>query len=147
MEPVVYTRKGDVHTFRTGLAGLETLVVDHTGVPAEGRNGLAKQLLASSALACYGMMLAAVLDARKIAYTELTGTASMELGPNAGGQGRVRRMRIAFTVSMPADGAKAVFERCARIMQGGCLVTGSLHDGIEMEYALDGLYGRGGSDG
>lgn len=142
MEPVVYTRKGDIHTFQTGIAYLETLTVDHTGVPAEERNGLAKQLLASSALACYGTMLAAVLDARKLAYTELTGTASMELGPNANGQGRVRRIRISFTVAMPDDGAKTIFERCVRIMQGGCLVTGSLHDGIEMEYALAARYGN-----
>ena len=142
MEPVVYTRRGDVHTFRTGIADVETLVVDHTGVPVEERNGLAKSLLASSALACYGTMLAAVLDARKVVYTGMRGTATLELGPNASGQGRVKRIRLAFTVEMPNDAEKAVFERCVRIMQGGCLVTGSLHDGIEMDYALEARFGE-----
>lgn len=142
MEPIVYTRKGDVHVFRTGIAAMETFVVDHTGVSPEERNGLAKGLLASSALACYGMMLAAVLEARKVAYEEIKGTATLELGPGPGGQGRVRRIRLAFVVALPNGEAKAVFERCARIMQGGCLVTGSLRDGIEMEYALEARYGE-----
>lgn len=142
MEPVVYTRTGDVHTFRSGLVHPRALVVDHTDVPAEERNGLAKRLLASAALACYGTLLAAVLDARKVPYSGLTGTATLEVGANANGQGRVRRMRIAFAVDLPNGEAKAVFERCARIMRGGCLVTGSLHDGVEMEYSLEAHYGN-----
>ena len=56
MEPVIYSREGDVQTFTLGVPGLESLVVDQTGVPTEQRNGLAKQLLASAALSCYGTM-------------------------------------------------------------------------------------------
>ncbi len=133
---VVYTRKGDVHSFETGAAGLQTLTVDYTGVPAEERHGLAKQLLASSALACYGGMLSALLEVRKAHVAAITGKAFVDVGPNANGQGRVTTIRLEFRVDLP-EAERALFERCAKIMQSGCLVTSSLHEGIAMSYDLD----------
>lgn len=139
MEQVIYTRKGEVETFQIGLPGLEAIVADHSGVPPEERNGLAKRLLASAVLSCYGAMLAAVLDARQVHYTGLTGRAIVELGPNSKGQGRVRHIHIAFSVALPR-GERELFERSARVMQNGCLVTGSLHEGIAMSYELNAIH-------
>lgn len=136
---VLYSKKGDVHTFETGVAGLQTFVVDHSGVPAEEGNGLAKQLLASSALACYGSMLAGALEAREVPYTSMNGKASFTMGPNKAGQGRVKSMHLEFTVELPENAADG-FERCAKIMKNGCLVTGSLHEGMELSYALEPKY-------
>lgn len=138
---VTYTRKGDVHTFETGIAGCETLVIDHTHVPADQRGGMAKQLLASAALACYAAALAGALEARGAHYETIEGDAEMELGPNESGQGRVQSMTLSFRVTLPEDDSE-IFERCARIMRHGCLVTGSLHDGIEMHYELKPCYAR-----
>lgn len=134
-QQVTYTRKGDIQTFATGLAGLGTLTVDLGGVPLAERNGLAKQLLASSALACYGGMLAATLEARDVPYSSITGTATLELGPNQAGQGRVKNMHLEFQVDLPEAFAE-VFDRCAKIMKNGCLVTGSLHDGFAVSHVL-----------
>lgn len=138
---VTYTRKGDVQTFETGLASLGTFSVDHTGLAPEERNGLAKQLLASSALACYGSMLAATLEAREVPYTAINGKASMELGPNKSGQGRVKKIVLEFSVDLPEAYAD-VFERCSKIMKNGCLVTGSLHEGSEVTHMLNANYSK-----
>lgn len=138
-QQVIYTRKGDIQTFETGLAGLKTIIVDHSGVAAEARNGLAKQLLASSALACYGSMLAATLDAREVPYSAISGSARLELGPNAAGQGRIKTMVLEFNVELP-KAYTDVFERCVKIMKNGCLVTGSMHEGFEVSHVLNALY-------
>ena len=140
-QEVTYLRKGDVQTFATGLAGLGTITVDHGGVAAEERNGLAKQLLASSALACYGSMLAATLEARDVPYASISGTATLELGPNKAGQGRVKNMVLTFTVDLPEKYAD-VFERCAKIMKNGCLVTGSMHEGFTVSHVLNPVYSQ-----
>lgn len=132
---VDYHRQGDIHTFKTQVPGLETLTVDYTGIPDEERMGLAKQLMASSALACYGAMLGAALDARGAKYTSIAGSATPVLGANEAGQGRVKKLELKFTVCLPEDDRK-IFERCVKIMKNGCLVTGSFHEGIEMSYDL-----------
>ena len=136
---VTYERHGDVHTFQLGNPVMDTFTVDYSSVPPEERTGLPKELLASSALACYGAMLGAALDARKVAYTKIQGKADIEVGPNSRGQGRVKKITLQFSVTLP-EKDRTSFERCARIMENGCLITGSLHEGIEMEYHLDAAY-------
>ena len=136
---VKYTRQGDVHTFDIGLPGLEKIVIDHTGVPEEQRGGVAKQLLACAALSCYTAALAGALEARGAHYTVITAESGMELGANDVGQGRVRRMHLDVSVELPAQDSD-IFNRCAKIMKKGCLVTGSLHEGIDMTYDLTPKY-------
>ena len=48
-------------------------------------------------------------------------------------------MKLDFSVELSPDDAP-VFERCAKIMLNGCLVTGSLQDGMDMEYQLRAVY-------
>lgn len=134
-QEVLYMRAGDVQTLTTGLPGLETLTIDHTGVPVEERAGVAKQLLASSALICYGSMLAGALEARDVPFTALKGKATLTLGPNESGKGSIQRMLLEFSVTLPESSAD-VFERCAKIMKNGCLITSSLHDGFEVVHDL-----------
>ncbi len=132
---VRYTKKGDVHTFETGLPAFEKIVIDQTDVPEEERGGVAKQLLACAALSCYTAALAGALDARGSSYTSITGEATLGLGPNEVGQGRVKNMVLEVRVDLPKGDAE-IFNRCAKIMRQGCLVTGSLHEGMEVTYDL-----------
>ena len=85
----------------------------------------------------YGLVaaLSGSLEARDAAYNSIEAEASMELGPNAVGQGRVKAMHLDVSVNLDSA-SMPVFERCARIMKNGCLVTGSLHEGIHMTYSL-----------
>jgi osmotically inducible protein OsmC len=136
---VVYTREGDVHSFETGVPGLEKITIDYTEVPAEERNGLAKQLLACSLLSCYGSMLATALDVRGAEVSSIVGKATPEFGKSETGQARVTKMNLEFTVHLPEEDID-IFERCEKIMKKGCLLTGSIHEGIEMSYDLKPVY-------
>ena len=138
-QPVVYKREGDVHSFQTGVAGLENLTIDYTEVPSEERTGLAKQLLACSLLSCYGAMLATALEVRGADVTSIIGKATPEFGKSSTGQARVTKMKLEFTVHLDEDDAP-IFDRCAKIMKKGCLLTGSVHDGIEMSYDLEPVF-------
>lgn len=139
-EKVKYIKQGDVHTFETGLPAFEKIVIDQTNVPEDERGGVAKQLLACSALSCYAAALAGALDAREARYTAIRGEATFGMGLNEVGQGRVQNMRLEVSVELPKEDAD-IFNRCAKIMKKGCLVTGSLHEGIEMTYDLKADYG------
>ena len=134
-----YTRKGDIHTFETDLSGMEKLVIDHTGVPPEQRGGTAKLLLEAAAIACYSASLAGALEARKADYASITATAALDFGADAVGRSRITGMKLDFSVELDAADAP-IFERCAKLMRNGCLVTGSLHDGIDMAYTLNAVY-------
>lgn len=132
---VSYSRQGDVHTIETGGAALPQLVVDNTNVPENQRGGTAKQLLGSAAIFCYMSALLGSLDARGVKYSNASATATLEVGGNDLGQGRVKKITIDATVTLAEEDA-STFERVEKIMKQGCLITGSLHDGIQMAYNL-----------
>lgn len=136
---VVFSREGDTDTFDLGHPALEKLVVEYGGLTQEQRAGLPKMLLASSALSCYAAMLSAALEARGIRYADLKGVAELDVGPNALGHGRVASVKLHFSLTL-AEADKDVFARVERIMRNGCLVTASLHDGMEVSYELEPRY-------
>ncbi len=138
---VEYSRKGDVHSIDTGAGALGGITVDFTDVPAEQRGGVAKQLLGASALFCYCSALVGALEARGARFSDVHGKATLHVGGNDLGQGRVKKIDIEVQVSLPEEDEE-IFTRCAKIMKQGCLVTGSLHDGIEMAYDLKAEYGE-----
>lgn len=132
---VAYHRNGDVHTIETGGA-LGNIIIDNTSVPADQRGGTAKQLLGAAALYCYAAALNAAMEARGLRYNSLDLTALMDVDANEKGQSRVMKITITANVGIDEEDLD-LFERVARVMKNGCLVTGSLHDGIAMEYKLN----------
>ena len=133
---VAYHRNGDVHTIETGGAALGNIVIDNTNVPADQRGGTAKQLLGAAALYCYAAALNAAMEARGLKYNSLDLTALMDVDANEKGQSRVLKITITANVGIDEEDLDT-FDRVARVMKNGCLVTGSLHDGIAMEYRLN----------
>ena len=132
---VSYSRQGDVHTIETGGVALPKIVVDNTNVPENQRGGTAKQLLGTAAIFCYMSALLGSLDARGVKYSDAKATATLEVGGNELGQGRVKKITIDASVTLSEEDA-STFERVEKIMKQGCLITGSLHDGIQMAYNL-----------
>lgn len=129
-------KKGDVSIIETGGAALKNIVIDNTDVPEEQRGGTAKQLLGAAALYCYAASLTAAMEARALRYTSLDLSAALDVGHNEKGQSRVLKITITADVGIDEDDLD-LFERVARVMKSGCLVTGSLHDGIDMAYELN----------
>ena len=132
---VSYSRKGDVHAIHTGGKALGDIIIDNTGVPVEERGGTAKQLLGASAVYCYASSLTAAMEARGLRYGSLDISATLDVGVNDKAQSRVLKMIVQAVVGIEEED-QDLFDRVARGMKGGCLVTGSLHDGIDMEYHL-----------
>lgn len=126
---VSYSRKGDVHAIHTGGKALGDIIIDNTGVPVEERGGTAKQLH------CYASSLTAAMEARGLRYGSLDISATLDVGVNDKAQSRVLKMIVQAVVGIEEED-QDLFDRVARVMKGGCLVTGSLHDGIDMEYHL-----------
>ena len=125
-----------VYTIETGGVVLPQIVIDNRGVPQEQQAGTAKRLLAGASLYCYCSMLEAALLARDVDFEDIRATAELQLGRNEQGKSRVLKMVIRCSVRVN-ERDEAVFRRVEKMMAQGCLVTGSLHDGIPMEYELE----------
>lgn len=125
-----------VYTIETGGVVLPQIVIDNRGVPQEQQAGTAKRLLAGASLYCYCSMLEAALLARDVDFEDIRATAELQLGRNEQGKSRVLKMVIRCSVRVN-ERDEAVFRRVQKMMAQGCLVTGSLHDGIPMEYELE----------
>lgn len=132
---ITYTRKGDVHTIDAGEGALAPIVVDYTPFEPKLRSGTAKKLLGAAAVFCYCEALTGSLEARGVKYENLKATADLTVGGNDLGQGRVKEITLTITLDVSESDAET-FARVEKIMKQGCLVTGSLHDGIKMNYDL-----------
>ena len=136
---VSYHKNGDVHTIKTGGAALGDIIIDNSGIPQEARGGTAKQLLGAAALFCYASALNAAMEARALRPTSLDLAATLDVGANDKGQSRILKITITANVGIDEEDLD-LFERVARVMKNGCLVTGSLHDGITVDYQLNAVY-------
>ena len=90
----------------------------------------------AEAVRAYCSMLEAALLARDVDFEDIRATAELQLGRNEQGRSRVLKMVIRCSVRVN-ERDEAMFRRVEKMMAQGCLVTGSLHDGIPMEYELE----------
>ena len=136
MGTVLYSNDGDVQTFDIGVRGLEQIVVDQRKVPEELRPGLARQLLASSCLACYGAVIQAALKRAGIGFSTVRGEAELGFGLNGEGAGRVRKIHLRFEVVLKEEKDRLAFNLSSSLFQDPCFITGSLIDGIEVSHEV-----------
>lgn len=132
---VSYSREGNKHIVATGNKALGDIIIDTTDVPAEERNGTAKQLLCASTLYCYCSALTSAMEARGLEYKDIKAKAILEAGNNDKNVSRVLSITLDVQVEIDEEDLDT-FERIQKVMRNGCLVTSSLHDGIEMNYNL-----------
>ncbi len=131
-----YTRKGNVHTIDFGVPAMGKIVIDFDAVPEDQRTGISKALLSASLCSCYANTLAEALDAREANVTEITTQTDLVLGENANKQGRVTGAEINTKVEISQEDADT-FERIQKIMRNGCFISGSVHEGVHMDYNLN----------
>ncbi len=135
---VEYFRENEKHTIKTGNAALGDIVINTENIPAEERNGTAKQLLCASTLFCYCSALVSAMDTRGMKYGAIKAKANLTAGNNENNVSRVLEIELNVDVEIDEDDYDT-FERIKKIMRNGCLVTSSVHDGIHMKYNLNAL--------
>lgn len=134
--PVVkYIREKNIHTIDFDIPSMGKIVIDYDKVPQEERMGIAKALLSAATLACYSATLGSTAEARDVEVHALNAEAKLILGHNQNKQARVTGIDLDVTVSLDKEN-EAVFERCQKIMRHGCLITASVHEGLDMKYNL-----------
>ncbi len=134
---IMYSYKNSKHEISVAGNTSDNIMLNQKCEACSENIGVAKQLLISSTLMCYSSSLIEAMNARKVQYSEILATATAELGKSQMGASRIVQISLDVKVRLENDEQLAVFERCKKIMKHGCLITGSLHDGIHMEYSLD----------
>ncbi len=132
---VSYLRDGDKHIIETSNPTLGKIVIDHEGVAPELKLGIAKQFLAAASLQCYCATLAQAMDARDFKYKSIKATANLFTGKNDQNLNKILNVDLDINVEID-EKDKEAFERIQKIMRSGCIVTNSIHDGINMNYNL-----------
>ncbi len=132
---VKYSREGEKHTINTGNAAIGDIIINTKDIPAEERNGTAKQLLCASTLYCYCSALVSAMETRGLEYKNLNAIAHLSAGNNENNVSRVLEIELEVHVEIDEDDLDT-FERIQKVMRNGCLVTSSLHEGIHMKYNL-----------
>ncbi len=132
---ISYLRENDKHIINTDHISLGQIVIDHSNVASEDRKGVAKQFVAIASVYCYCATLADAMETRGLKYKNIQATAELVTGKNEKNANKI--LNISIDVQVDIDEAdKELFERVQMVMRNGCIVTNSIHDGIEMEYNL-----------
>lgn len=129
-------RKGPEIDLDFESSALGTVHVDNNALPENERAGSAKKLLGASVLYCYIAALDKALDTRGARYESIVGNATVKAGENDKGQGRIVGIDLNVKVRMDAD-YEDIFERVAKIMRKGCLVSATLEAAFPINYNLE----------
>lgn len=129
-------RKGPLIDLDMESMALGEIHVDNAALPEDERAGSAKKLLGASVLYCYIAALDKALDTRGAKYDAIKGKATVKAGANDKGQARILGIVLDVTVHMDAD-YEEVFERVAKVLRHGCLISASLEAAFPITYNLE----------
>ncbi len=126
----------DRTVFETGDPALGTVVVEKELLG--GTHGTARRLICMGALSCYSGMLYMAMEARGIDCREIRLSAELAADNNEKGQFRVLSIAIRAVADIDEKDIET-FRRVQQVMRSGCLITSSLHEGIDISYDLKAL--------
>lgn len=129
-------RKGPLIDLNMESMALGEIHVDNDALPEDERAGSAKKLLGASVLYCYIAALDKALDTRGAKYDSIKGKATVSAGSNDKGQGRILGITLDVTVHMDSD-YEDTFERVAKVLKHGCLISASLEAAFPVTYNLN----------
>ncbi len=109
--------------------------VDMDALPEDERAGTAKKLLGASVLYCYVAALDKALDVRGARYEEIRARATVKAGNDEKNRSRILGVTLDVTVVMDED-YEEIFDRVARVMRHGCLISASLEAAFPVTYNL-----------
>jgi len=129
-------RKGPLIDLDMESQALGKIHVDNNALPEEERAGAAKKLLGASVLYCYVAALDKALETRGAKYDAIDAKATVSAGANDKGQSRILGIRLDIVVHMDSENEE-IFERVARVLRHGCLISASLEAAFPIEYNLE----------
>lgn len=129
-------RKGTIIDLNMESKALGEIHVDNDSLPEDERSGSAKKLLGASVLYCYVAALDKALDTRGAKYDSIKAKATVQAGANDKGQARILGIVLDVKVHMDAD-YEDIFERVAKVLRHGCLISASLEAAFPVTYNLE----------
>ena len=129
-------RKGPLIDLDMESQALGEIHVDNNSLPEDERTGSAKKLLGASVLYCYVAALGKALETRGARYDAIDARATVRAGSNDKGQSRVLGITLDVVVRMDSENEE-IFERVAKVMRHGCLISASLEAAFPIEYNLE----------
>lgn len=133
---VKLTRKGPLIDLDMESGALGAIHVNNDALPEDERSGSAKKLLGASVLYCYVAALDKALDTRGAKYDEIDAQAVVTAGTNDKGQGRILGIVLNIVVRMDSV-YEDIFERVAKVLRHGCLISASLEAAFPVTYNLE----------
>ena len=121
-----------IHSINTGSELLQTLKIDDS----KNNEGLARKMLASSALYCYVATLVGVMDKKGIEFTGIDADAELIDGQDSKTFSHTLGIKITVTVHFEKE-PDETFAIVRKGLEHGCLVTAALGKGVAMEYNLN----------
>lgn len=115
-----------------GLEGVAPLVVDEPAPLGAGSGPNPSRLLGTALGSCLGASLLFCLRKARIDVQGLRTTVEGELGRNARGRLRIRRMSVRLEPVIPVAQHDRI-TRCTEIFEDFCVVTASVRPAIELE--------------
>jgi uncharacterized OsmC-like protein len=132
-----YEKVGDAaHLLRMDSDALSDIYIDYTGIPKEDRGGTSVKLLGASCLYCFAATFASALTGRGVEIKSMKGSVSLDKEKDDVFRTRVSRMKIRLNIEIDEKDS-AVFEKCRKIMERGCLLTYTLEEAIDIEYEIE----------
>lgn len=129
-------RKGPLIDLDMESSALGEIHVDNNALPEDERAGSAKKLLGASVLYCYVAALDKALETRGAAYESIKAKAAVRAGNNDKGQSRILGIKLDVAVRMDSENEE-IFERVAKVLRHGCLISASLEAAFPIEYNLE----------
>lgn len=133
---VALERKGPLIDLDMESKALGQIVIDNNSIPEDERSGSAKKLLGASVLYCYVAALDKALDTRGAKYEAINAKATVRAGANDKGQSRILGITLDVVVRMDSENEE-IFERVAKVLRHGCLISASLEAAFPIEYNLE----------
>ena len=114
---------------------LSDIDVELSKLPKDKWHGVARSILASSAIYCMAGATYLMLKARGVEARSVTASSSVQMGKDESGKTVVEGLNLEVDVDIP-DENKDVLDHCVGILEGGCIITRSLKRGIKVKHSI-----------
>ena len=114
---------------------LSDIDVELSKLPKDKWYGVARSLLAASAIYCMSGATYLMLKARGVEARSVTASSSVQMGKDESGKSVIEGLNLEVDVDIP-DESRDVFDHCVKLLENGCLITRNLKKGIHVNHTI-----------